>query len=380
MRTISRIEVFPVAVPITRTFKFASGSAGTAGETAKLIYVKITDSDGAVGWGEGRPHPQWSYETPAGVVQVIRDHLAPALIGNEMWDRRGLHQRMHQQVGRGPSTGMPVAKAAIDLALHDLCAKAAGLPLRCFLGGAQADSSVELSWTVAVTTAEDAAKEIEAGQAAGFRQFNFKITPNQQEDEKIARRIIAATAPGGLIWADANQGLPVVKAAGICNFFHDLGVEVIEQPLPADELHQMRHLRQKTAMRLAVDEASVSPADFFQYVRENLVDYLVLKLTRTGGIWPTLEQIGTASAAGLPFLVSGLADGMMVKTAVCQVAASRGYRGPAALNGSQFMDDSRLFPRKAEVEKDGAIHLGEAPGIGIDPDESALRKYAWDLT
>lgn len=103
----------------------------------------------------------------------------------------------------------------------------------------------------------------------------------------------------------------------------------------------------------------------------------MIKLTRSGGIWPTLEQIGTATAAGLPLLVSGLSDGMLVKMAACQVAAAHGYAGPAALNGSQFMDDSRLFPDKGEVEKAGVLDLGERPGIGIEPNEAALRECAW---
>lgn len=378
MTQIEKIEVFPAAVSITRTFNFASGSAGKSGESARLVYVKVTDSEGRVGWGEGRPHPQWSYESPTSVVQIIREHLAPALIGLEIWDLRGLHRRMHAAVGRGPSTGFPVAKAALDIALHDLCSKAAGLPLRCFLGGAASVDSVELSWTIAVAGAAEVDAEIARGKAAGFRQFNFKVGSHPiEEEEEMARKIGAATVKGCMVWADANQGMPPERAADFCNRLQTLGVDVIEQPLAADQLHAMRSLRRRTPMRLAVDEASVSSSDFFQYVREDLVDYLVIKLTRSGGIRPTMDQLALAASAGLPILVSGLADGMLVKTAACQVAAAAGYRGPAVLNGSQFMDDSVLFPGKAEVERGNTIHLGMTPGIGIEPDEESLRRQAW---
>ncbi len=64
MRTIQNIDVFPLRLPITHTFRFSSGSAGQAGEsTAPFVLVKLTDSAGEIGWGEGRPMPQWSYET-----------------------------------------------------------------------------------------------------------------------------------------------------------------------------------------------------------------------------------------------------------------------------------------------------------------------------
>jgi L-alanine-DL-glutamate epimerase-like enolase superfamily enzyme len=131
-------------------------------------------------------------------------------------------------------------------------------------------------------------------------------------------------------------------------------------------------LRKSVQIPLAVDESSVSPADFFAHAAEGLVGYLVVKVTRSGGVWLTLAQISVAAAAGLPLLVSGLTDGLLTKLAVCQVAAF-GCVGPAALNGSQFTDESALFSTKADVESGGTIYLTDAPGIGVRPDEEALR-------
>ncbi|HTD19724.1 MAG TPA: hypothetical protein VK667_09370, partial [Ktedonobacteraceae bacterium] len=115
MRTIQNIEVFPLRLPITNTFRFASGSAGKAGDTAPFVLVKLTDNEGEVGWGEGRPMPQWSYETAESITTTIRHYLAPAILGQEITDRWGLHRRMQSAIGRGPSTGFPIAKAAVDM-------------------------------------------------------------------------------------------------------------------------------------------------------------------------------------------------------------------------------------------------------------------------
>lgn len=374
-RTIQRIEVFPIRLPVTNTFRFSSGTAGRAGETAPFVLVKITDSEGESGWGEGRPMPQWSYETVETITTTIRKYLAPALLDHEITDRWGLQQKMHSVIGRGPSTGLPIAKAAIDMALHDLCARSAGLPLRSYLGGSAERNTITLSYTLTAHDVSAIKKEIAIAKEQGFRHFNFKaaVTPETDLDLAIAIRQMAGT--DAFVWADANQGFQPHDALVVARGFADVGVNVLEQPFPADQLQLMRRLRTQCLLPLAVDEASVSPADFFHYAAEGLVDYLVVKVTRSGGLWPSLQQMAVAASAGLPFLVSGLTDGFLTKLAVCQLAAAFGHHGPAALNGSQFIDESLLYPNKSEIEYDGAIHLGEQIGIGVHPDEQALEEF-----
>ena len=375
-RTIERIDVFPTRLPVVKTFQFASGSAGTAGGTAPHVFVRVTDSQGECGWGEGRPHAAWSYETLESVTSTIRGYLGPALIGLPITDRWGLHQRMHQAIGRGPSPGMPVAKAALDMALHDLCARVCGMSLRSYLGGSDARATVHLSYTVTAHDATAAMDEVAEARQTGYRHFNFKAAVAPATDVAVARAVREAAGPEAFVWADANQGFRLPEVRRIVNDLAGAGVDVLEQPLAADTLHVMRQLRQGCSLPLAVDEASVGPADFFAYAAEGLVDYLVVKITRSAGIWPSLQQIGTAEAAGLPLLVSGLTDSLLTKAAVCQLALVYGFEGPAALNGTQFIDESALFPDKACIEFDGAVHLGTQPGIGVAPDSDALARLA----
>lgn len=376
MRKIETIEVYPVLLPVIETFEFASGSAGKAGGKAPHVFVKVTDSEGEVGWGEGRPVPQWSYETLETVSTTIRNYLAPALLGMPVADRWGMHRRMHAAIGRGPSIGQPVAKAAVDLAVHDLCARAAGMSLRAFLGGADERASVDLSYTVTGRDAASATEEVDAARQSGFRHFNFKAASGS--DLEVAESVREAAGSEAFVWADANQGYGLHQARAAAPRLAGAGVDVLEQPLPADRIHLMRELRRSVRIPLAVDESSVSPADFFAYAAEGLVDYLVVKVTRSGGVWPTLAQISVAEAAGLSLLVSGLTDGLITKLAVCQVAAAFGCSGPAALNGSQFTDESALFPDKAKVESGGTVHLPSGDGIGVGPDEEALRTFLAD--
>jgi muconate cycloisomerase len=101
----------------------------------------------------------------------------------------------------------------------------------------------------------------------------------------------------------------------------------------------------------------------------------VIKVTRSGGIWPSLQQMAVAASAGLPLLVSGLTDGLLTKMAVCQLAAAANYQGPAALNGSQFVDEAALYPGKLAIEHNGTVDLADQAGIGVQPDLQALQHY-----
>lgn len=373
---IEEVQVLPIAVPVSASFHFASGSAGRAGDRAGIVLVRVVDGDGCYGWGEGRPLASWGYETQETVTAVLRHHLAPAVTGLPASDRWLLHRRMHAAVGRGPSTGQPVAKAALDMAVHDLWARAAGQPLRCMIGGGRERRELTLSFTLTGRDHGSVREEVAAARAAGFRHFNFKLGVDAGREPRLAGAVRDSAGADAFVWADANQGLTLPEAMAAVPGLVAAGVNLLEQPFPADQAHLLRALRPHCPVPLAVDEASVSPGDFFAHAGSGLVDYLVLKLTRSGGIWPSVAQVQVAAAAGLPFVTSGLTDGLLTRLAACQVAAAFGGGGPAALNGSQFLDESALYPDKAEVESGGAVRLPCAPGIGVEPDPAGIRELA----
>ena len=105
-------------------------------------------------------------------MNTLRGYLAPAVSDVGIWDAQGFERRMCVAVGRGPSTGQPVAKSALDTALWDLHAKAAGVPLHCLLGGSSTHAPLRLSWTCTAHTAAEMRHNIAAGKAEGFTDFN----------------------------------------------------------------------------------------------------------------------------------------------------------------------------------------------------------------
>ena len=121
---IARVETFPVALPTLADFAVSGGSVARAGEPSIRVLVKVTADDGTFGWGEATPIPSWTYETLESITSTIDRYLAPVAIGIPVWDFDRLTRAFDRAINRGFSIGMPLAKAAIDVAVYDLLGKA----------------------------------------------------------------------------------------------------------------------------------------------------------------------------------------------------------------------------------------------------------------
>src|SRR5262245_29987897 len=127
--TITDISAFALRLPFKSEFRIARGSVGSPTEGAPHIYVRAMADDGTVGWGEARPSHRWSYETEESVLTTIRGYLAPAVVGHDAFDLARLHRTMHTEIAPGLTVGQPIAKSAIDIAVHDLLGRHLGIGL-----------------------------------------------------------------------------------------------------------------------------------------------------------------------------------------------------------------------------------------------------------
>ncbi len=182
---IDRIDVFPFRYPMAGFFKFLHDARGAMGRAA--VIVKITADDGTVGWGQSIPVEKWSYETLEAATVAIRDYYAPQLIGHDPTDISGAHQIMDRTIYSAFSTGMPITRAGIDIALHDLTGKLSGKSL-CQLWSRPPGGPITLSWTVNVRTLDEAEEIINTGKQRGYRNFNIKVAPEPKFDIQLAHR------------------------------------------------------------------------------------------------------------------------------------------------------------------------------------------------
>jgi L-alanine-DL-glutamate epimerase-like enolase superfamily enzyme len=367
---IDRIELFPLRYPMTGYFKFFTGPHGSAGRAA--VVVKITASDGTVGWGQSVPIAKWSYETLETAAVALRDYYAPALIGHDPTDVPGAHALMDRVIAPGFSTGMPISRAGLDLALFDLTGKLRGQTL-AELFGRPAGGPITLSWTVNVRELSEVEAVVGEGVERGYRHFNIKVAPDPAFDEELAREV-RRLAPEGFLWADANGGYDPATALEAAPRLSAAGVDVLEAPLRPNRIAGYQALKRQGALPILMDEGVVSPTDLEEFDRLGMLDGVAMKPSRCGGLLSNRLQIEYCLEHDLLWLGSGLTDPDISFAATLGLYAAYGLDRPAALNGPQFLT-ADILKRPVRVEQ-GRAFVPEGPGLGVLVDQEKLEELA----
>jgi L-alanine-DL-glutamate epimerase-like enolase superfamily enzyme len=359
---IRSIQAMPIVYPVTGFFKFFPKPERPA------VFVKITCEDGTTGWGQSVPVPTWSYETPESVASAILHYLAPALVGKDPTDFEAAHAAMNRAIAPSFSTGMPIAKAGIDLALHDIAGKLAGKSIAALWNRKPLDR-ITLSWTVNVKTIAEAEALIAEGHKRGFKHFNIKVAPDPKFDVELARTV-KRLAPDGFLWADANGGYDPATALEAAPKLRDAGVKVLEQPVPPNRLSALAALKKQGALPIILDEGVVNISDLEEFHRLGTLDGVAMKPARTAGLWDGRKQVEYLERHRLMFLGSGLTDPDVSLAASLILYGAYGLKYPAALNGLQFLAGSFL-KQPFELE-DGALKVPTGPGLGVEVDEAKV--------
>lgn len=367
---IQRIQTFPLIYPMVGRFKFFEGPKGRAtGRPAVL--VKITADDGTVGWGQSVPIPKWSYETLETVHSTINHYLAPELLGLNPADHAAIEAVLRNNIAPSFSTGQPICKAGLDLALADLNGRlqkqnAAQSWKR------KGRDKLTLSWTLNPRTLDEIEGLIAQGRARGYQNFNVKVAPDPKFDLELCR-IVKRLVPDGFLWADANGGYDEATALAVAPKLADIGVPVLEQPLPANRLTGYQRLKKQGALPIIMDEGLVSSVELEEFIKLGCLDGVAMKPARCGGLTDARRQIEMALNAGLMFLGSGLTDPDVSLAASLILYGAYDLKYPAALNGPQFMEASVLKqPFKVE---NGELAVPTGPGLGVEVDESKIGQY-----
>ena len=367
---IQTIETFPLIYPTVGRFKFFEGPKGRpTGRPAVL--VKITAENGVVGWGQSVPIPKWSYETLETVHSTINRYLGPELIGLNPADGVAIQAVLQSNIAPSFSTGQPICKAGIDLALADLNGKlqqenAAKSWKR------KGRKKITLSWTLNPRTLDEVEGLIAQGHARGYKNFNVKVAPNSKFDLELCR-LVKRLVPDGFLWADANGGYDETTALEVLPKLAKIGVPVIEQPLPANRLTGYQRLKKQGALPIIMDEGVVSSVELQEFIKLGCLDGVSMKPARCGGLTEARRQMEIVQDAGMMFLGSGLTDPDVSLAASLILYGAYDLKYPAALNGPQFIEGSVLMePFKVE---NGELAVPAGFGLGVDIDEAKIEKF-----
>jgi L-alanine-DL-glutamate epimerase-like enolase superfamily enzyme len=312
------------------------------------------------------PVETWTYETPESVESTLRHYLAEAVRGANPADLDDVHARMERAIRPSFSVGQPLAKAAIDLACHDLWGKQAGKPVSALLGTTE-KTEIKLSWTINATSVEKAEQQLEQGRAAGYDSFNVKIGAPQTADyDRSLVRTVRDFAPHGFHWADANTSFDLATAKRMAGVLADAGFKALESPLPPNRLRDYQALKRHGALPVLMDEGIVSPVEAAEFAALGMYDGIAMKVARCGGLWHAWKITEQLREGNLLLFASGLTDPDLSLAASLHLFAAAGLERPAALNGPQYL------AMKFRPEKD-VMRVPRGPGLGIEIEESAVR-------
>jgi len=372
---IERIEVLPVRLPLKAVATLSRGVSRTIEEGKQLVLVKMTADDGTVGWGEAGPSRRWSAETTHSCYTSIKHYLAPVLLGRDPFDIAGLHAAMASELAPGLDPGQPIAKAALDLAAHDLVCKKLGINLQSWLGAKAADR-IELSWLVSAPDVEGTAKSVQQGLKEGYRAFKVKVGHEPQLDVERTRKVLEL-AKDCTVWVDANQGYGLDAALQAARGFAALGIELFEQPIPMSDFYGMKKLLSTSGMTIALDEAAMGLPLVVDLIRREAVEALVVKVNKTGGIFYARQLCDLARNAGLRLIGSGLMDAPIGFAASVHLFAAYGIDYPCDLNGPQHIAANYLAE---PLPMDGRFALvPQRSGLGVVMDEQKVASLALKL-
>jgi len=366
---IGKVEAFLLSFPFKAEFTITRGPV-----RGERVYVRITADDGTEGWGEASPVRSWSYETPESVVSTINNYLGPAILGMDPFDLASIHEVMDREIAPAFNMGQPIAKSAIDMAIHDLICKRLGVTLRDLFGAKKADR-VELTWMVSAKDASEAERITAEGLERGHRGFKVKIgIYGEERDIEILRAVRRVAGEGAFIWADANQGYTLATALRQVRRMEEVGVNFLEQPLPANDWTGTKRLIEASPIPIALDEGIYSPKELLEAINFLGVQAVVIKVSKAGGLWFARQMVEIALSAGIELLGSGLTESRLGFSASCQLFAAYGFRWPVDLNGPQFMADDAIEDGLVRIEGGSAL-LPEGPGLGVRVDRKKFEAF-----
>ena len=366
---IASIRSTIVDVPTRRRHKLSSLSV----TAQSYVIVELRLANGAEGIGEAATlgGPRWSEESVESIKATIDTYLAPALIGRRADCFEAAGACMDAAAKRNNA-----AKAAIETALFDAVGKTLGMSASALLGGAVRDR-MQVLWTLASGDAGQEIEEAETKLAARLHDtFKVKIGAQAPEADLARLRRLAAALQGraGLI-VDANQAWDETIAARCLPVLADLGVHLVEQPVPAWNVPGLARLRARSAMPLMADESVFSSHDMLAVANAAAADVVSLKLVKHGGLLNTRKVAAVAEAAGIGLYGGCLLESSIGAAAHLQVFASLRELGWGCEHfGPQILtDDLVTEPLRFEEFQ---VHLPVGPGIGVTLDRDKLRRYA----
>lgn len=360
---VTAVEAIPFRIPFRDRRVWARGAL----DAAEHVLVRIrTDQDGLEGVAEAPPRPTIYGESLQSILAGIEQWFGPATVGLDPF----AGERLLEEFDRIP--GNLTAKAAIDMALTDIRAKVAGVPVYRLLGGWT--DRVPTTWRPPVGSVESVIAACAAmRERFGVKAFKVKIGMRPHEDILLIRELRAALGPDACLVPDANQGYDVPTAIRVLRAIEEFDITLVEEPCRIENDRGRQRVARETSIPLMGDESCTTALEVRRQLALGCLGVVSIKVARTGfavsrRIAHLCELESVANLNGMQ------ADTSLGSLCGAHFAAScRNVRFPCELASYlDTVDDLLVEPPRIE---DGYFVLPQQPGLGIEIDEAKLEMY-----
>jgi len=349
---IRHVEVSPVRLRLREPYSIQYETV----EEATNVFLRVETEDGKIGWGCAAPDPLVTGETPEAAEAALRE-AADWLRGRDPLRISLVAHAIEKKLPRAPS-----ARAAVDMALHDLLGKAAGLPLFVLMGGYR--RSIATSVTIGIVALEETLRHARERVAEGFRILKVKGGKDWREDAEKVIALRRELPPGVRLRFDANQGYTAQEALAFLRRIGKGTLEILEQPTPARELLALQEVTRKASLPVMADESLLSLRDSFRIAARSLADMVNIKLMKVGGLVPARKANAVAEAGRLETMVGCMDESRVAIAAGLHFALAHRNVEFADLDGHlDLLDDPATG---APLLKAGRLSAPNLPGLGVD--------------
>ncbi len=356
-------------------------------ESTDTVVVRVRDSDGNTGWGEAPEVWQVTGESLAGATACIEQMLAPLLVGRDVDDWQELTDAAQRAVARNFG-----AKAAVDVALHDLLARRAGVTLAALLqdhrpGGTSADTLpppsgdpsphrppagaavrdvVSTDVTLSAGSTQELGPTARRRVSEGFTTLKMKVGTDAATDMGRVRAVRDAVGPAVTIRLDANQGWSAREAVDVIRALEgaELGVELVEQPVAGDDVEGLAWVRARVDLPVMADESVYGMRDLDRVLRLGAADMVNVKLAKCGSLGAAMALLRKATDHGLGTIVGSMMESHIGVGAAASLVAAYPTTATSDLDAAWWAAESPVVGGLAYAGS--TVSLPASPGLGID--------------
>jgi L-alanine-DL-glutamate epimerase-like enolase superfamily enzyme len=308
MQKIESIEIYKSPIRLKEPFKISLGIL----THAENVIVKINTSDGLIGYGECSPFMTINGES-MDTCFVVAQYLAKILKGKNPLDIEACTVLMDSVIYANNSI-----KSAFDIALYDIAAQNANLPLYAFLGGSKTKEIIT-DYTVSIDHPQKMADDAVKIKANGFQVIKVKLGHHEKDVERI-RMIREAVGMEIPLRIDANQGWDVPTAIRILHELAPYNIQHCEEPIPRWNYMELANIRKQSPIKIMADESCCDHHDAKRLIDLQACDSLNVKLGKSGGIFKALKIIKIAEDNNIKIQLGGFLESRLAFTAAAHLA------------------------------------------------------------